>query len=211
MDWFERLTGFREAGYADVRSRLELEGSTLRSRENGRRCRIGHFELVSLQTLRDRVAAEPVPAGRLSIRNVQGDVRRMHGEPAYAGALFQVASQFNGFFAQLEIPGYLPPPQPLRSTNQYWAPDLAGVWARAPYLHNGSMRTMQELLTSPGERETRWHRGTRQYDVTALGYTDEGDYVFDSTGPGNSKAGHNYGTQLTAGEKRDLIEYLKTK
>lgn len=95
MDWFERLTGFREAGYADVRSRLELEGSTLRSRENGRRCRIGHFELVSLQTLRDRVAAEPVPAGRLSIRNVQGDVRRMHGEPAYAGALFQVASQFN--------------------------------------------------------------------------------------------------------------------
>lgn len=122
-----------------------------------------------------------------------------------------VAEQFNEFFAQLQIPGYVAPSQPLRSTQQYWAPDLAGVWARAPYLHNGAVRTMQELLTPPGDRAKRWHRGTRLYDADAMGYADEGDYVLDTSGPGNSHAGHDYGTQLTAAEKRDLIEYLKTK
>jgi hypothetical protein len=122
-----------------------------------------------------------------------------------------VAAQFNEFFTQLEIPGYTPPHQPLRSTGQYWSPDLAGVWARAPYLHNGSVRTMQELLTPPDDREKRWHRGTRLYDVESMGYANEGSYALDTNGPGSSNDGHDYGTQLTAAKKRDLIEYLKTK
>jgi len=43
-----------------------------------------------------------------------------------------------------------------------------------------------------------------------MGYTDEGEYVLNATGAGDSNAGHNYGTDLTDAEKRDLIEYLKS-
>jgi hypothetical protein len=43
-----------------------------------------------------------------------------------------------------------------------------------------------------------------------MGYTDGGLYVFDTAGEGNSNAGHDYGTKLSAEQKRDLMEYLKT-
>jgi hypothetical protein len=95
MDWFERLTGFREVGYDETRSQLEVGGSRLRSRVNGKSYGIGHLELVSLQTLRERVRASGRPPGRTRVQVVTGDVRRLHQSPEYAGALFQVASQFN--------------------------------------------------------------------------------------------------------------------
>lgn len=95
MDWFERLTGFRETSYETTRANLELTGPTLRSRVNGRTFATGNLDLPSLQTLRDRVAAGASTAARLTVRNVSGDVRAMHGAPEHAGALFQVASQFN--------------------------------------------------------------------------------------------------------------------
>lgn len=43
-----------------------------------------------------------------------------------------------------------------------------------------------------------------------MDYTDEGTYLIDTTTPGNSNAGHNYGTELSADEKRELVEFLKT-
>ena len=95
MDWFERLTGFAEGGYDDTRSRLEVVGRELRSRVNGRSYGIGELELVSLRSLRERVASGTRLLGRLTVRNISGDVRRLHQSPEYAGALFQVASQFN--------------------------------------------------------------------------------------------------------------------
>jgi hypothetical protein len=95
VDWFERLTGFAEGGYDDTRSRLEVVGRELRSRINGRSCGIGELELVSLQSLRERAASGTGLPGRLTVRNTSGDVRRMHQSPECAGALFQVASQFN--------------------------------------------------------------------------------------------------------------------
>ncbi len=69
---------------------------------------------------------------------------------------------------------------------------------------------MQELLTPPAERAKTFHRGSQDYDATQMGYTDAGAYLFDPSTRGNSNAGHNYGTTLTADEKRDLVEYLKT-
>ena len=87
---------------------------------------------------------------------------------------------------------------------------MAGVWARSPYLHNGSVRTMQELLTSPSARAKSFQRGSRSYDAVQMGYTDEGSYRFDTTAAGNSNAGHAYGTELSHSQKRELIEYLKT-
>jgi hypothetical protein len=95
MDWFERLTGFRETGYADTRLRLEVQGRKLRSRVNGKSYGIGELELVSLQALREYVRDNGGLPGKLQVRVITGDVRRLHQAPEYVGALFQVASQFN--------------------------------------------------------------------------------------------------------------------
>jgi len=95
MDWFERLTGFREASYADTRARLAVEGDRLTSLVNGKSYGIGELDLPSLQVLRDRAASGTGAAGRLRAKLVRGDVREMHRSPEYAGSLFQVASQFN--------------------------------------------------------------------------------------------------------------------
>jgi hypothetical protein len=95
MDWFERLTGFRESSYGDTRRRLEVEAGRLRSSANGKSYAIGELELVSLHSLRERVRAAGGLPGRIKLQCVTGDVRLLHQFPEYAGALFQVASQFN--------------------------------------------------------------------------------------------------------------------
>ena len=95
MTWFEHLTGFQETDYATTRSRLEVNGNRLRSRVNGKSYAIGELELLSLHDLRERVASGKCLNGRLQVNVVRGDVRRLHQYPEYAGALFQVASQFN--------------------------------------------------------------------------------------------------------------------
>jgi hypothetical protein len=95
MDWFESLTGFRETTYDDTRAQLKVDGRQLQSLVNGKSYGIGELELVSLQTLRERVKSVGGPSGRLKVSVVTGDVREMHRLPEYAGALFQVASQFN--------------------------------------------------------------------------------------------------------------------
>lgn len=95
MDWFENITGFREAGYAATRARLAIEGETLVSLLNGSRAGIGRLELCTLQALRSRAAGGDTARTRTTVRCLAGDARGMHAAPAFAGALFQVASQFN--------------------------------------------------------------------------------------------------------------------
>lgn len=95
MDWFERLTGFREEGYEDTRRHLYVDGNAMRSNVNDRSYQIGELELVSLHALRERVAAGNGPGGQLKLRNIRGDVRELHQVTEYNAALFQVASQFN--------------------------------------------------------------------------------------------------------------------
>ena len=121
------------------------------------------------------------------------------------------AEDFNKFLAELEAAGYEAPKEfGVRSTGKYWAATLNGVWARSPYLHNGYVRTMQELLTAPAQRAKNFHRGSQEFDPVQMGYTDAGTYVFDTTAEGNSNSGHDFGTKLSAEEKRALMEYLKT-
>jgi hypothetical protein len=118
---------------------------------------------------------------------------------------------FNDFLAGLRTAGYEAPKEKgIRSTQKYWAPSLAGVWARSPYLHNGSARTMQDLLTRPADRAKQFKRGSRVFDPAVMGYTDEGDYQLDANTPGNANSGHDYGTDLSKVQKRELVEYLKT-
>ena len=99
MDWFEQLTGFAEStgaqGYESTRQRLEVQGQHLRSTVNGARYQIGRLELASLADLRQRAQANPTLNGDFGLQVVQGNVRTLHAQPEYAGALFQVASQFN--------------------------------------------------------------------------------------------------------------------
>jgi hypothetical protein len=94
MDWFEKLTGFREVCYDETQTKLAVDGDRLRSHVNGKSYGIGKLELVSLADLWSRVRShrEVAPTKvRISI----GDVRKMHHRPENTGALFQVASQFN--------------------------------------------------------------------------------------------------------------------
>ncbi|MEY8689601.1 MAG: hypothetical protein AB9M53_06945 [Leptothrix sp. (in: b-proteobacteria)] len=93
-DWFERITGFKEADHASTQARLRTDGDDLINIVTGRRHGMGRLEVVSLAELRQRVGAL-TPGKPEPIRAIRGDVRRLHLDPAHRNALFQVASQFN--------------------------------------------------------------------------------------------------------------------
>jgi hypothetical protein len=91
--WFEHLTGFAERDYESTRSRLAVEDNELVSSVNGQRYGIGTLSLPTLAELRSRVK---FPARqRSTVECLAGDVAALHAAPAFEGALFQVASQFN--------------------------------------------------------------------------------------------------------------------
>ena len=93
----------------------------------------------------------------------------------------------------------------------YKARPLSGIWASAPYLHNGSVPSLAELLERPGERTARFDPASREFDPVEVGIVavDGGGVGFDTSLPGNSSTGHAAGSTLVDAEKRDLIEYLK--
>jgi mono/diheme cytochrome c family protein len=104
-----------------------------------------------------------------------------------------------------------------RKTTGYVAVPLDGIWLRAPYLHNGSIPTLEALLTLPAERPSSFIRGYDVYDPIGVGFVATGarasaeGFHFDTTLPGNGNQGHTYGTTLPNESKRSLIEFLKTQ
>ena len=92
-DWFARLTGFAEDGYAATQQRLAVEGNELVSLVNGKRYAIGEFSLPTVAELRARV--NPVRGQRSTVEPLIGEARSLHSDLRFEGALFQVASQFN--------------------------------------------------------------------------------------------------------------------
>lgn len=133
----------------------------------------------------------------------------------------QLVEWYNGSFygeiTQMKpndpFPGYMPPP-------------LDGIWATAPYLHNGSVPTVELVLNSRA-RPLRWRRvdlDSRNLDETALGWpwtaidvpqeevepAADRKLVYDTTYWSQSNTGHPFGDHLTAAERRAVIEYLKT-
>lgn len=92
---------------------------------------------------------------------------------------------------------------------RYKARPLNGVWSTAPYLHNGSVLNMQELLTPPAQRLTKFRVGSSEFEPSTLGYINAGPFEFDTTLAGNTNTGHAYGTTLTAEQKEQLLEYVK--
>lgn len=87
---------------------------------------------------------------------------------------------------------------------------LNGIWATAPYLHNGSVPNLDELLKPAAERVKQFRLGTQEFDPVKVGYQNSGSYLFDTTLPGNSNAGHEYGPGFTPLQRRQLIAYMKT-
>jgi hypothetical protein len=97
---------------------------------------------------------------------------------------------------------------------------LNGIWATAPYLHNGSVKSLYELLLPPAERSRSFSVGNREYDPVNVGYVDAPSpngsrfETHDAAGqpiPGNSNDGHDYGNgSLSERERRALVEYMKS-
>ncbi len=98
----------------------------------------------------------------------------------------------------------------------YVAAFLDGIWLKAPYLHNGSVPTLRDLLEPAASRPTVFWRGYDVYDPVKVGFvTDTPDAQrvgtrLDTASKGGGNQGHEFGTALSAEEKEALVEYLKT-
>jgi hypothetical protein len=115
-----------------------------------------------------------------------------------------------------KLSGLFRPPVPATAGAAYESRALHGIWATAPYLHNGSVPNLWELLTPARERKTTFMVGSRLFDPKNVGYvTDQSPFqnatfVADpENANGNGNGGHEYGTDLTAEERWQIIEYLK--
>jgi mono/diheme cytochrome c family protein len=105
----------------------------------------------------------------------------------------------------------------------YVAPPLDGVWASAPYFHNGSVPTLWHVL-HPCQRPSVWRRTSDEYDRDRIGMTVEAidatpsevrtlherRHYFDTSLPGKSNAGHTFPDELSPTERAAVLEYLKT-
>jgi mono/diheme cytochrome c family protein len=117
----------------------------------------------------------------------------------------------NSWFAKGDFPAKLVP------SSGYVAPPLDGVWATAPYLHNGSVPTLEVLLNS-NARPTYWKRNfkTPVYNYQNVGWEyetltkPEPKKSYNTKLKGYSNEGHYFADHLSAEERKALIEYLKT-
>jgi len=98
----------------------------------------------------------------------------------------------------------------------YIASFLDGIWLRAPYLHNGSVPTVRDLLKPVAERPKVFYRGYNVFDPVDVGFVTQGAEAervgtkYDVRERASGNQGHEYGTRLPPTEKNALIEYLKT-
>jgi hypothetical protein len=104
-----------------------------------------------------------------------------------------------------------------RKTHGYANHPLDGIWARAPYLHNGSVPTLRDLLDDPERRPVTFYRGYDVFDQRNVGFISDVAEErgrefsrFDTSIPGNGNGGHVYGTKLADAEKAAIVEYMKT-
>jgi len=106
-----------------------------------------------------------------------------------------------------------------KKTNGYANMPLDGLWLRGPYLHNGAVPTLRDLLNPPNERPAAYVRGIDIIDGKNGGFVaprcdpakpPSQGFCYNTKLPGNGNGGHVYGTTLAAAEKEDLLAYLLT-
>jgi hypothetical protein len=109
--------------------------------------------------------------------------------------------------------------QHFQKRDGFVATPLDGLWLRAPYLHNGSVPTLEDLLKPAKDRTKQFYRGYDVYDRRSVGFVHLGKEaarvgsLYDTAVTGNGNGGHEgtkYGTELSDQEKKALVEYLKT-
>lgn len=154
------------------------------------------------------------PNKLVSLEEVGTDAALAVGTAQFAGPFVEwFASSFFGELARLE------------PKTGYVAPPLDGIWATAPYFHNGSVPTLEGVVEST-KRPTYWTRtfDSRDYDPAAVGWrftvVDHGKdgasgdearkALYDTTLPAYGNAGHRFGDALSAEDRATLLEYLKT-
>jgi len=130
----------------------------------------------------------------------------------------QFADRFVDWFAQ----SFYGQTARLEPKPAYYAPPLDGIWATAPFLHNGSVPSLATLLDS-SKRPAFWKRRAAdgegndfdpvevgwQYDAVAQPASPS-TIVYDTTQPGYGNGGHTYGDVLSDADRAAVIEYLKT-
>jgi mono/diheme cytochrome c family protein len=97
-----------------------------------------------------------------------------------------------------------------RSSGGYANVPLDGIWARGPYLHNGSVPTLTALLSPPAARPVQFYRGCTRFDPADVGFACDRGFLFDTRLVGNGNGGHTYGSELSPEARSALVEYLKT-
>lgn len=114
-------------------------------------------------------------------------------------------------------------PNEWRALAAYRARPLNGIWATAPYLHNGSVPSLYQMLLPAARRDASFYTGGRQFDPKQVGFETagfDGAFRFDTGIPGNANGGHEFrdappghgviGPELADEQRWDIIEYLKT-
>ena len=142
----------------------------------------------------------------------------LHSEKEHLEKLKDILSQFKLPPTQTAACGNNPP----LSAGTYKARPLNGIWATAPYLHNGSVPNLYELLLPASQRSREFYLGSRELDVQKVGYVSSSTvtladgtaikaFKFDTRLKGNANSGHEYGSKkMTETERLELLEYLKT-
>ncbi len=172
---------------------------------------------------RSRLGAEE-PAGALLSHVVKGViirrvVDRVSGPTVEGVENIKVSEKS----LQAALSGLAPEGEPSVETVQmnkdspllaYKARPLNGIWATAPFLHNGSVPNLFQLLLPSEQRVTSFAVGSREFDPVNVGFESApstADFLFDTSLLGNSNAGHEYGTgKLSDAERWELVEYMKT-
>jgi mono/diheme cytochrome c family protein len=105
-------------------------------------------------------------------------------------------------------------PNEFRGILAYRARPLNGTWATAPYLHNGSVPSLYDLLLPPTQRPKIFFVGNWEFDPVHVGVETgspfAGAFTLDTRLPGNANSGHEYGTTLSEPDRVALLEFLKT-
>ncbi len=171
----------------------------------------GDFKTGGLASL---LGGETEMFGPTLLTNIGGGVVRklFTATPALTPQQQAVYSGFRVYAPGVTPPAYVP---------GYKARPLEGIWATSPYLHNGSVPTLHDLLLPPSERPSSFWVGSYEFDPVSVGYKTDRHQVryknirtrlfyFDATREGNFNSGHEYGTRLSYSQRWDLVEFLKT-
>lgn len=208
---------------------------------------VQHLHMIPVEVIgTDPNAANNIASHRFDLSALQWDVNelkkmdvKLHPEPkepldlsqlsVAKGLAYVTAFVENRAYRDAQITPEEKPrmdgfglPIGVREKVAYKARPLAGVWATAPFLHNGSVPSIYQLLSPQDERATTFYKGTLEYDPRHLGYRTEpftNGFLFDTRISGNHNSGHEFragargngviGRLLQPEERWALLEYLK--